>query len=423
MRFANPRSSGAQTTSFCRLIFFCALYLALPRVYATNGAAPGPESQLESLLHGTNLLARAFLKNDQIRFYSPAAAQWLAFQAEWKHSRAPAHEFKYASATLASHNPLPQLPNLSHWHEAQVLPSNDAARLFHSAADLLVPREPSHGVFCHYAFGDAVLFRDPSGKVQLSSGEEIPDDILIERRYNRQELAAAAATVLETNLLADYPNQTAFILPIGSGNQFRLALLDFTARNIVILYLPRKSDEPRLVSRLGLKLSNLVSLVLVDNAWTFLKNPVSASARTFHQWLEWPLTVITPRLRANRETIPPLTNASGMDLAAWERWLDQHTHTWRELGSLRLLIDGDGFFPILEHRIAEAQSNINFQVCIFDSDDIAVGIADQLKQLSTNLDIKIVFDRLMSRAAATSPPATPMPQGFTPPNSIATYLR
>ena len=50
-------------------------------------------------------------------------------------------------------------------------------------------------------------------------------------------------------------------------------------------------------------------------------------------------------------------------------------------------------------------------------------IADRLKERSTNIAVRVVFDRLMSSGAGASPPATPMREGFVPPRSIGPYLR
>lgn len=97
--------------------------------------------------------------------------------------------------------------------------------------------------------------------------------------------------------------------------------------------------------------------------------------------------------------------------------------TQRERGSVRPLIDGQRFFPLLERRVAEAQRSVEIHIGIFDRDDVAVGVADELKRRSTNIEVKVVFDRFLSRAAGNTPSATPMPQGFTLPRSIAPYLR
>ena len=103
--------------------------------------------------------------------------------------------------------------------------------------------------------------------------------------------------------------------------------------------------------KLGGNLKTLLSFVLVDNVWAFLKNPVSSTTRTVHQGVQWTGTIIEPRLRDKGTTFPELTNAPGMDLIAWERWLDRHTDTPRERGSIRLLLNGEGFYPAFERRM------------------------------------------------------------------------
>jgi hypothetical protein len=112
-----------------------------------------------------------------------------------------------------------------------------------------------------------------------------------------------------------------------------------------------------------------------------------------------------------------------MDLADWERWLDRHTGTPREQGSIRLLLNGEGFYPEFERRVDEARSQIDIHVCIFDREDVAVHMADLFKARSTNVPVRVVFDRLNTRGAGGASPATPMAEGFVPPQSMATYLR
>jgi cardiolipin synthase len=109
-----------------------------------------------------------------------------------------------------------------------------------------------------------------------------------------------------------------------------------------------------------------------------------------------------------------------MDLAQWENWLDRHTHTHLEKGSLELLIDGEKFFPRLQTAIAGATNYIHIDVFIFDTDDVGVRIADELKQKSCK--VQTIIDRLGSIAAALIPPATPPPKDFTPPSSMTSYL-
>ncbi len=80
--------------------------------------------------------------------------------------------------------------------------------------------------------------------------------------------------------------------------------------------------------------------------------------------------------------MPACTNSTGMDLAAWETWLDRYTGTRRQDASLQLLIDGEQFFPRLKQALADATNHIHFDVYIFDKDDVAISVADQLKHRS-----------------------------------------
>jgi len=379
---------------FAFLVLTVVLAIAAP-VSASGATNTYGAQPLQTLLSGINTVPRGFAKDGQICLCFTNDAQRRMLKATWEKSRAPATEFAYANATLAIGKSPQELPAQgAHWREVRVLSKAESERFFRAVANRLVPVEPGRGIYCQYALGEVVPYRNSAGQVQLVSGEDRPTDVLIERRYNRHELTSATASALEADLREAYPDQTGFVVTIGSGSRMRLAFLDMAERQAVVLYLPRKSDDAGHTAHHGLKLSNLASFILVDNAWTFLKNPVSSSGLTLNQFLQWPLTVLTPRLRAGSSAVPAVTNAAGMDLAAWEQWLDDHTHTPREQSLMRLLIDGDQFYPLLERRVMEAQDGISIHVCIFDRDDIAVEIADRLKQRSTNVEVRVVYDRL-----------------------------
>jgi cardiolipin synthase len=271
--------------------------------------------------------------------------------------------------------------------------------------------------------GDGLLFRDATGQIKLAHFEEMPAGMAVDRRLGRHEFASALAGAIEEDLRATYPSDTRFVLMLARGRQSRMVFLDLAERQSVVLYSPRLSDDPRRSAKLGLTVYTLASFVIVDNAWAFLKNPVSSLTRTLNQGLQWSATLFDPRLRQSDSFIPPPTNAPSMQLDEWEQWLDNHTHTPRERGTVRLLINGERFYPVFERRLAEAQHSIDVHVCIFDRDDEAVRMADLLKARSTNVDVKVVFDRINSRGAGNSPPATPMPDGFIPPHKMSAYLR
>jgi hypothetical protein len=295
-----------------------------------------------------------------------------------------AQDFSYSGATFTRDSSPPALPAASSsWREIKVLDLAHGNSLLRAFPANLTPVQTGHGVYAQYALGDVVLFRDSTGNVQVVPFEKKPADVTVDRRYNRQELASAIAGFLEKELRAMYPNETAFVLLWPHGERVRTTFLDLEERETVSLF-PAADDTQRGQPKLGGGLKTLISFALVDNAWAFLKNPVSSTTRAIHQGVQWGATVFEPRLRDKTAPVPPLTNAPGMDLIAWENWLDRHTGA-QELGSIRLLINGEAFYPEFERRVAEARSNINIHVCIFDRDDVGVRMADLLKARSTNI--------------------------------------
>jgi len=383
------------------------------------------ERRLEKLLNSTNLAApRVFAKDHELHLYLSDQEKNLMFKAEWERPRVGAEAFSYASATLEPDEAPARLPSpKSGWRPTRMLPAAESERRIRAIADRLVPAEAGHAIHCRYAMGDAVLFREQTGAIRLQQGGEPPAGVQIDRRYTRHELAVAAAEALETELRTAYPSDRAFLLPFGHARSYRLAFLDLQTRQAVTLFPPAPEDDPRRARWQGFGLSHLLSFILVDHVWAFLKNPVSSSTRTIHQWTQWPATLLGPHMRDQDAFIPPLRESSGMDLTAWESWLSQDTGTQLEKGSVRLLVDGDKFYPLLTRRISEARQRIGVHVCIFDSDDVAVDLADLLKNRSSNVSVQVVYDRLMTYSGAKSLPATPMREGFSPPRSILSYMR
>ena len=92
--------------------------------------------------------------------------------------------------------------------------------------------------------------------------------------------------------------------------------------------------------------------------------------------------------------VPLVSQRPGMDLRLWEQQLDVLTGTQESRGSIRLLIDGDQFFPRFVDAVMAAQSSIHLRSYIFDTDDYATAIADLLKQRSEQIEVKVLLDGL-----------------------------
>ncbi len=119
--------------------------------------------------------------------------------------------------------------------------------------------------------------------------------------------------------------------------------------------------------------------------------------------------------------VPPVSQRPGMDLVQWERQLDALTGTRESRGSIRLLIDGDRFFPRFVDAVMAARSSVHLRSYIFDTDDYATAMADLLRQRSEQIEVKVLLDGLGTMVAGGVAPES-MPRSFDPPGSMERYL-
>jgi len=120
--------------------------------------------------------------------------------------------------------------------------------------------------------------------------------------------------------------------------------------------------------------------------------------------------------------VPEVGNAEPMDLVAWEAILDEATNTRQTTGSVTFLVDGDEYFERLENTIATAEESIDIRTYIFDNDDYAVSVADQLKDRSNDdVRVRIMLDSLGNMQAMQTDPES-MPADHVTPLSISLYL-
>lgn len=134
-----------------------------------------------------------------------------------------------------------------------------------------------------------------------------------------------------------------------------------------------------------------------------------------------PRELITGTVPFDLLSQPALPDAPGT--AEFEALLDRKKFPEAESGSLEWLVDGKGFFPELDRQIDAARKSIDIQLFIFDNDDIAVRYADKLMRRSAEVPVRLLFDDLGSTFAYASPPLTPAPAGFVPPDDMASYLK
>jgi len=367
---------------------------------------------------------RVFVKGDQVRFYFPTEAGVEAFSARWSRLRVPTTGYKADSALLRWNQRLSHMPEGERgWREATVIAGLGWRQLATNLITELTPLTPGHGAYYQAFLADRLLYRDIQGSPRSAPLGELPAGTIIEHRFSVEETLEILARSIDQRLAQSHPGVSLFLLMAPNAKRFTQPLLvDRHQRRCVILSPAALYDWIERGSSLAVTAQGLSALLPESHGWALLKNPVSSAARLGDLAVETLVRFIRLPLPKPHSEISPLSHSKGMDLTGWEAWLDRYTGTRREAGSLSLLVDGDAFFTRFHQALMEATNHIYLNVYIFDRDDVAVKIADDLKNRSSEVKVRVILDRMSSIAAGTSPPATPLPEDFVAPASIFSYL-
>jgi len=408
--------------SLC-LALFC---LDLTGIWA-HPATTKQESLNEwrSLTSPDAAMPRVFVKGDHVRFYFLVEDGVEAFSAHWTRLRVPSGRYKVNSALLRWDQKLAKVPREEQgWREATVIAGTEWRQMATNLVSSFTPKTRGSGAFYQAFLADRLLYRDAQGNARSSSTSETPNGITIEHRYSMDETLELLARRVEDHLGSSHPGGTLFVLLSPNARSFtQPVLIDLRRRQCVFLAPAALYDTTERGVTLSATAQEASAILPESHGWALLKNPVSSAARLGDLGIATLIRFFRLPLPKPGTDPPPLSHPEPMNLVSWENWLDHYTGTRRENGSLRLLIDGDRFFGRLRDAIAGATNRIDINMYIFDRDDIAVEVADQLKARSKQVKVKVILDRLGSIAAGVSPPATPMPEDFVPPSSIISYLR
>lgn len=366
----------------------------------------------------------AFVKGNRIRVYWSGEDGRVVFEARWKTGPLDGRELSYYTGELKIDEAPPRMPgSKSAWCEVTVLDPDTWRRYVGRAREALVPKEPGGAIYVQSMDGDRVFLRDSKGEIQSLHLRDKPAETNFVRRYNAHEFAARIAEGVEAELHANYPAEARFLGAYQTHSSApRFMLLDFPRQLCVVLHGPlngasRNGDLP-----FSAELAIATSFTLESHGLALLKNPISSVGRLLNTGVQSFARLATPRLPSFSTPVPALNGKAGMDLGEWESYLDKATGTKTDPGSMTFIIDGENFFPLFRRRLEEARKSVHLILCIFDNDDVAVEIADLLKGLSRDMDVKVLLDRLNTQTSCYSPPKT-LPEGFVPPKSIRSYLK
>ena len=119
--------------------------------------------------------------------------------------------------------------------------------------------------------------------------------------------------------------------------------------------------------------------------------------------------------------IPAAGNAEAMDLVAFENTLDTVTGTRQDVGRIKFLVDGDEYFGRLMESIESARVSVDIRTYIFDNDDFAVAMADELRQRAESIRVRVMVDSIGNMLAIQADSES-LPETHNHPLSISRYL-
>ena len=365
------------------------------------------------------------LKATKSGFYFRSETNVTEFGARWSRLRVPTDGYKINSALLRWKQRLQRVPDGQHgWREAVVIAGPEWNHLTTNLVAALTPATPGHGVYYQGFLADRLLYRDTRGAPCSAPIGERPKEVMIERRFSIEETLGLLARLVEEDLARNHPGKALFLLMAPHARRFpQPLLLDHRERECVWLTPAVLYDTTERGWGVPATIQSLGAFLLEGHGVALLKNPVSSLVRLGDLGVQTVVRLLRlPLPKPGRQSSHP-AHCQGMDLTEWEAWLDRHTGTRQEDGALDLLLDGERFYPRLQQAIADATNHIHFNMYIFDKDDVAVGVADQLKQRSGQVEVKVILDRLGSLGAGVQPPGTPLPEDFVLPSSICSYLK
>ncbi len=289
----------------------------------------------------------------------------------------------------------------------------------------ILSREPNQGIAVSFDRMDYYIFYDDAGNFRTRRLIDKPVDYRVSARVDLRQMFSSWQGPLDDYLQGAGIESEDLIFNTGDLEQGAVPFLYINRRSKVIVLL-QLDELPR----------NYPGKVPGDHfllaAWHFVEShstrlvmrPFSSLQSLLSVTADTALTAGEQLLipRSGKRDAPPLGNAPPMNLEHWEAHLDRELHRPASRGEIDFLVDGEAFYTHLKDRMASARDSIDLRTYIFDNDDVALEIADQLRRRSAEgVDVGVLLDGLGTLTAAGEH-AESLPEDHRPPSSIKSYL-
>jgi len=308
----------------------------------------------------------------------------------------------------------------------------------------LTPSSTDHGVLVLAQNQETLIFRDKNRQPKTARLIHRPPEVTVDRtlgetdfsrellrqleeiEHKRPSPLQSASPPIGPEISASPSGEPASARSSGeflfiTGEDPAFVLADLHGRSLVFLSYP-PDPETRPLEIPGWFALRVVNELLIQSfVVAAIKNPFTLVGRGLWHIGNSGVTAVQSGTESP-EAAPPLYEGPGMDLAEWERHLDETVSARRYKGQVEFYVDGEKFFPALIQSVQNAKKTVDVLVFIFDTDDYAVKIADLLKERSRQVRVRVLMDAMGSLFAAEMAPKTGPPD-YKPPSDIRYYLK
>ena len=288
----------------------------------------------------------------------------------------------------------------------------------------LLPPNPGEGRILFVRTYETMLYRREDGKPDLVDLADAPADVRIVGKVDAAEFDRLLFANLKQQIEASGAPYTRFLLRLDSIPLTPFMYVDIEKGLMTALQLPPYYELEKEMTQLGFSTTFLWSFFVKSHLFGVIKAPFTSTFRLFSLGVSSVYTALPPVYR-DLEQIPALnTSGQEMDLTAFNAWLDKNITKQNYKAEVKLLIDGDEFFPHFILAAQRAKHSIFTRVYIFGTDPYGLKIADLLKvRAAEGVDVRVLTDELNTVLNSAKVPELSFKEDFVMPKSIKSYIR
>lgn len=269
------------------------------------------------------------------------------------------------------------------------------------------------------------LYFDDDGDLQATFLKDKPPEIGVSATYSEEEITRMRLDYLrKAHEKGELPGSI-FLVRLPEAGALSYPFFAANLERGVVVYIQLISDEDMAQALYRGNSFGTITHLAGPSFLGMIVRPFTA----LHQLFMIPTDSIQDTVMPNSlkridqdEPIPELYDGPGMDLAGFEKKLDEITETEQASGTIDYLIDGKAFYPRFIDAFHKAEKSIDLRTYIFDNDDYAKTVADVLKQRAdSGIRVRVLLDG-MPTIGHSKPKKEKLPEGYVPPPTIYGYM-